>query len=380
MTLRPTNSEGPNFGPTFSLPDELSLLATAALSRDERGAAAVRTWLTTYDLGDTSITTLRFLPYVFDAHAGVRDDQCGPRFGALGKVKRLQWLLTQGVIRESVQALRSTGLPTTELLVLKGLAVTHHIEGTGAIRAFGDVDFWLPPAKAAMWVAPLAELGFAPSFPPGNLTRWFRRDGLYGVMPYRHSADFFNGANGRLDLHWQIVRRLHGDALSDSLVAASEVTSVAGLDARVPCREDTLVLAIINGFADQREGIRWMADIDLLWRSAPAPLSWNRVAEFAALAGQSRTVLSALEIFARFTSLDTNELPWQLLQAAALAEEQGRAPGGLPAPRRRPRSAHWPPAAQRLYDLATSPVRELRHRRRVTDIRNCLRYEEPEEK
>ena len=353
----------------FELSTEQQLLATAALRRNEEGAAAARAWLSAYDVADTSITTLRFLPYVFDAHAGERDDLCGPGFANLGKVKRLQWLLTQGVLRESLGALRATGVATDQVLLLKGLAINHYLEGTGAIRAFGDVDLFVPAAQVSRWASAIQEQGFHAVFPSTSLERWFRRDGAVGVMPYRHSIDFFNGTNGRLDLHWQIIRR-NSAAVSASFLEASEKTMVAGLEARVPCREDTLVLAIVKGFGDRNEGIRWMADVDLLWRTATTPLNWQRIVSTAALAEHSQTVLLGFTTFCTYSSLDAGEVPWGQLRENAAGEQQRRGSGAdVDDKTAQSRLSRW---ASHVPAFAVAPLRELRHRRRVDQLRTVM--------
>jgi hypothetical protein len=233
-------STQPLTAPLASLPKgRLDLLVRAALLDDEEARAAWLAWRQVADLDTAPWNEVRLIGVVAGRIADL-EPEAAIRPRVVG-FRRKIWTLNQvrlQAIQRHLSQLIAAGIP---VMLIKGSARVTVDPGVARERFVGDIDV-LVPNELQVEAARLLEAdGYGIAHVP-----WQPRLHAVGPIAAHHAWSYRNGPS-EIDLHNFAIalNRLRGD--DDRLWAAAVPVTWRGIRVRVPCREHSLILAIVHG-------------------------------------------------------------------------------------------------------------------------------------
>lgn len=243
------------------------LLLRAALWRGEEAVQAWQTWATEVDLGDLDQGSYRLVPLLYRNLR--RNGVAEPLLAKYKGIYRQTWFKNQILLRSAaalITSLQSAGIPT---LILKGMALTLLHYGDAGLRPMWDLDLLVPTEQALAAIRVLQQTGW-------NCTLTNIRS-LDALIYSRHSVEFVNRTEQRLDLHWHVLldsREPNADA--DFWTGAVHV-KVNDAPALALNAADELLHVCVHGARwNPVPPLRWVADAVMIIRSAYG-LDWERL-------------------------------------------------------------------------------------------------------
>ncbi|MBV9310925.1 MAG: nucleotidyltransferase family protein, partial [Solirubrobacterales bacterium] len=272
------------------------LLLRAALLEGPQACAAWADWRRaggTIDSVDKA--TFRLLPLLYRnlANSGLDD----PDLPRLKGVYRHVWAANQQLVWRvgtALNALRREGIPT---MLLKGAAVgLAHYRDLGA-RPMDDIDVLVPPHEAERAIAVLGASGWT------LLARIDRARVLRSV----HGTLLRQPDGALIDLHWRALPESIGD---EDFWSGSLAVTLGDAATQVPGVTEQLLHSCVHGLRHGPASLRWIADAEVIVRSAGAEIDWARLVDGAAA---RRVVLRTATALAVLRGLLGSPVPDQVM-------------------------------------------------------------------
>lgn len=226
------------------------LLLCALLLREDEARESWDEWSRSRDLRDVSVEDSALLPPLYLAADRLRINQS--LRPALREAYRAAWLKNEfaiGHLRRLLHAMNAARLP---VLVLKGVPLLLFYYRDAGARRMADVDVLVRESDLPRVARLLGSLqwGTETGLPPPQ------------VSPYHHAMHWHHASGFHLDLHWRAWTPDASPSAEEDLWLRCVTRTDQGIEMRIPCPEDLLILMCYHGRKQDRLARgRWVLDV-----------------------------------------------------------------------------------------------------------------------
>lgn len=244
------------------------MLLRAALLHGSDALDAWDWWKTQADFDRLDQGSHRLLPKLYhNLQAQGLDD---PLMGKLKGIYRNTWYKNQLLFHHAANVLSSLNRASIETMILKGAALVSLYYHDQGLRHMDDFDVLVRPHQALQAMRILEESGWRSS-----------RQYSAAWLMYEHAAEFKDGANRNIDLHWRVMWEGRRSVADDDFREAAVKTNIAGIETRALNSSDQLLHVCVHGANwNVVPPLRWVADAMMIMQS-PSTIDWNRLIEQA---------------------------------------------------------------------------------------------------
>lgn len=178
-----------------------------------------------------------------------------------------------GYINELKQLLLLFQSELVETIVLKGCALIGKLWQNAALRSMADIDILIKPHDVSRVEKLMLDSGYLVQENVFHTKEWFKQH-------HHHLAPFFNPRTGIIiEVHTHIASPADSAHLDmDQLWACSETASIADLETKTLCTEDTLIHLCMHFFSlSSVSGIKNLSDIAMLLHIAKDTIDWEAI-------------------------------------------------------------------------------------------------------
>jgi hypothetical protein len=236
------------------------MLLRAALLGPDEAAAAWAGWREHETLEATDGGSGRLFPLVYRnlSSAAVAAED----WSKLRSAYRAAWFRNQVLCRDAGEVLALLHGAGIETMALKGIALAVGAYGDVGVRPMDDVDVLVRPADADRALAALAEAG------------WIAEQTTGVGFKTLHARHLHDAAGRALDLHRYALEQVSSD---EPFWDASVELEVGGVKTRTLSPPDQLLHVVAHGGRwNVVPPLRWIADAELIRRTADGDLDWDR--------------------------------------------------------------------------------------------------------
>lgn len=267
------------------------LLLRAALLEGDAARAAWTGLSPDFDLDPLDHGRTRILPLLHRnlLRLGIED----ARLPRLRGVRHYAWARNQVRLRTLMPLVRRLHAEGIETLLLKGAALLAACLPDFSLRPMDDIDLLVRPGDVARTLPLLAASGYQPvNVKPWSIVPLAMQDGP--------GYPFINANGDELDLHWHALHDDRRPSADVGLWAAARPARLFGTPTLVPCPADLLlqICAHAAGWS-QTHGLRWVADLLVILRSAGPAFDWARLESEAITHRVAPALHAALTILRR---------------------------------------------------------------------------------
>ena len=303
------------------------LLLKASLCQGDSCSSAWQEWKRSGNLRELPVRSLQLLPLLYRnlANQGIKDE--------LLPELRMHYLTSlarnKGLIRSLENLLPSLHQAKIDVLVLKGVPLSHLYYRDLGARRMTDVDILVPAEQFGATLGLLKASGFVACYP---------KEEEFFDPQFAFALDMHNPASDAwVDLHCHALEQPNGFGADGHLWSAAVRLRIGNVECKTLSPTDHLIHAFVHGLTIHLvPPHRWVADAVTIIRNAQTSLDWARVVSLCREYGLTRVVLAGLryvrenfgapvplETLGQLEKLHVPLGPWLLLKAAEQAYPVG---------------------------------------------------------
>jgi Uncharacterised nucleotidyltransferase len=234
------------------------MLLRAALLEGEQALDAWHEWKQRVHFERLDAGSYRLLPLIY--HNLKAECPNDPLMGRLKGIYRNTWYKNQILFHHAAIVLSALHHAGIETMSLKGASLVELHYGDRGLRHMDDIDLLVRPQQALEAMRVLKEAGWQPSHQHPEV--W---------LSYEHAAEFRDGANRIVDLHWRV----------DDFWEAAVKIKIDGIETSALNASDQLLHVCVHGANwNVVPPIRWVVDAMTIMQSSSL-IDWNRLIEQA---------------------------------------------------------------------------------------------------
>lgn len=268
------------------------MLLKAILFTGIEAFEAWKKWTARVDLNTIDPASFNLLPMICRNPALI--ELKDPVFGKCQGIYRqtwvanqLQWVKMLPILNQLFQA------GVTKIILLKGMAMTHHYYRDFGVRVMGDIDILIHRDELSMLAPLLQSTGWKQTYSridlknQEHLNRW-------------HALNFTHPEGMKLDLHWSFIQE-HCPFLDDAVYKSSKPLATPSLHTHlaykqkssslcngpfqgidIPNPTDLFLQTCLHGIKPSPVPlIRWVADAMTIIRWDQKQIDWDRLVELS---------------------------------------------------------------------------------------------------